>query len=523
MSAGTESEVDLRRLPAVVLRRAPVLLVVIALVVAGVYRYSSTQPDQFEATASVRLLNPNRDTVFDGDLPVQIDPVREANTQIELIKGPELRTEVETTLGERADLIGDLSVTAVSDADIVEIRVTSVSAAVAHQAANAFAQGYVEHRRAHVLEVYDERSAELRRQADELGRQINALGAGDPVAVGLVTQQNAFRERAAEFDVEAALRTGDVEVAEAAERPTAPFSPTPARDALLAGALVALLGAVVVLVLDRLDDRLRSPEEAESIVGAPLLGSIPIHGDGPRGRRTVPRRGGPGLVDLDAPIAEAYQGLQTALRFSGNGKARRAIAVTSPGSGEGKTTITANLAVMLAESGLNVAIVSADLRKPTIGRLFGVSERSIPGLGAVLLDDVSLTDALVPVELASGRRLVLLPAGPTPHNPAELLSAPEFGKVLQELEELGADFVLVDCPPVLAVSDPLAVSQHVDGLIVVGFLGRTRKADLTESANRLAQVEADVLGTIVNGLPTRGPGSRYAYRYGYGVGAKYGE
>jgi non-specific protein-tyrosine kinase len=91
------------------------------------------------------------------------------------------------------------------------------------------------------------------------------------------------------------------------------------------------------------------------------------------------------------------------------------------------------------------------------------------------------------------------------------------------LQELGADFVLVDCPPVLAVSDPLAVSQHVDGLIVVGLLGRTRKADLAETVHRLDQVDATVVGTIVNGLPTRGPDARYAYRYGYGVGEKYGE
>jgi capsular exopolysaccharide synthesis family protein len=286
---------------------------------------------------------------------------------------------------------------------------------------------------------------------------------------------------------------------------------------------VALLAAAVVLVLDRLDDRLRTADDVEDAVGAPVMGSIPIHSDGPRGRSRVPRKGGPGLVDLAAPIAEAYQGLQTSLRFSGAGKARRALAITSPGSGEGKSTITANLAVMLAESGLNVAIVSADLRKPTIGRLFGVNERATTGLSSVLIGAAALTEAIMPVELASGRRLVILPTGPTPHNPAELLSAPEFGKVLKELEEMGADFVLVDCPPVLAVSDPLAVAQHVDGVIVVGLLGTTHKADLTETANRLRQVDAEVLGAIVNGLPTRGPGSRYAYRYGYGVGEKYGE
>ena len=522
MSTRSESEVDLRRLPSVVLRRAPLLLLAVLVAVAGTYVWSSGKPDEYAATAKVRLLNPNREEIFDGNLPLNLDPVREANTQIELIKSPELRSEVEDALGADAAALGGLSVTAVDEADILEIRVTSTSAAVARAGADAYAEAYVGARRAKVLEVYEERSEELQRQADRLADEIAALSTDDPARGGLVAQQNAFREQAAEFEVDAALRTGDVEVVQDASLPDAPFSPNPIRDAALAGLLVAALGIGIVLLLDRLDDRLRTAEEAEAVVGAPVLGSIPIHDDD-GGRRRLRRQASGGLVDLASPIAEAYQGLQTALRFSGGHADRRALAVTSPGPGEGKTTITANLAMVLAENGMNVAVVSADLRKPTIGRLFGVNERAQGGLTSVLLGDQSLDAALVPIELPSGRRMVVLPTGSTPPNPTELLSAPEFGKVLKGLQELGADFILVDCPPVLAVSDPLAVAQHVDGLIVVGLLGRTHKADLAETVNRLAQVDAPVVGTIVNGLPTRGAGSRYAYRYGYGVGEKYGE
>ena len=523
MSSRSESEVDLRRLPAVVLRRAPILLLAVLVAVAGTYVWSSGKPDEYAATAKVRLLNPNREEIFDGNLPLNIDPVREANTQIELIKSPELRADVESALGDGAAALGGLSVAAVDDADILEIRVTSTSAPVAQAGADAYAAAYVEARRAHVLEVYEQRSAELERQADRLSDEIAALSPEDPARGGLVAQQSAFREQAAEFEVDAALRTGDVEVVQEAALPAAPFSPTPARDAFLAGALVALLGIGIVLLLDRLDDRLRTVDEAEGVVGAPVLGSIPIHDDGGGKRRLRRTAGaGAGLVDLSSSVAEAYQGLQTALRFSGGHADRRALAITSPGPGEGKTTVTANLAMVLAENGMNVAIVSADLRKPTIGRLFGVNERNVGGLTSVLLGDQSLDSALVRVELPTGRRMVVLPTGPTPPNPTELLSAPEFGKVIKGLQELGADFILVDCPPVLAVADPLAVSQHVDGLIVVGLLGRTHKADLAETVNRLVQVDAPIVGTVVNGLPTRGPGSRYAYRYGYGSGEKYG-
>jgi capsular exopolysaccharide synthesis family protein len=523
MSTRPESELDLRRLPALLRRRAPILLLAFLVAVAGTYAWSARQPDEYAATSKVRLLNPNREEIFDGNLPLNIDPVREANTQIELIRSPELRTEVEEALGRRAAAaLGGLSVTAVDDADILQIRVTSTSPDVARDGADAYAQAYVEARRTHVLEVYEQRSTELRRQAEALSEQIASMSSDDPARGGLVAQQNAFRERAAEFEVDAALRSGDVEVVQVASRPEAPFAPSPLRDAGLAGAVVALLGIGLVLLLDRLDDRLRTADEASSVVGAPVLGSIPVHDGGGRGGRLRSSNKG-GLVDLSSPIAEAYQGLQTALRFSGGHADRRALAITSPGPGEGKTTITANLAMVLAENGLNVAVVSADLRKPTIGRLFGVNERGSGGLTSVLLDDQTLDAALVRVDLASGRRMVILPTGATPPNPTELLSAPEFGKVVKGLQELGADFVLVDCPPVLAVSDPLAVSQHVDGLIVVGLLGRTHKADLAETVHRLDQVDATVVGTIVNGLPTRGPDARYAYRYGYGVGEKYGE
>jgi capsular exopolysaccharide synthesis family protein len=522
MTPDTDREVDLRRLPRLLLRRAPLILGVAAVVAVSVFVLSGSRPDQYAATAKVRVLNPNREEIFQGNLPVQVDLVREVNTQLQLIRSPQLRANVEDGLGEDAALLGGMTASAVSQADIVQIRVTSTSPRIARDAANAFAAGYVDLRQAQVREVFDERATELRRNADELGEQIDALDTFDPSAQGLIDRQNELLERAGQFDVDAALQSGNVEVAQDATLPSQPFTPTPSRDAALAGVLAALVLVAIVVLRDRFDDRLRSSEQAEEATGHAVLASIPLYTPHGTTARRATKQAAPGLVPLDAPVAEAYQGLQTSLRFSSIAKARRSIAITSAGPGEGKTTITANVAVMLAESGLNVAIVSADLRKPTIGKIFGINERE-QGLTSVLVGDVKLSQAVVPVDLESGKRLVVLPTGPVPHNPSELLASPEFAKVIIELEEVGADFVLVDCPPVLAVSDPLAVSQHVDGMILVGMLGATLEGDFVEASNRLAQVDADVMGIILNGLPTKGPDARYSYRYGYGAGEKYGE
>jgi capsular exopolysaccharide synthesis family protein len=217
-------------------------------------------------------------------------------------------------------------------------------------------------------------------------------------------------------------------------------------------------------------------------------------------------------VKRNSTSAEAYRTLQTSLRFSSLGKTKQRIAVTSSSGGEGKTTVTANLAMVLAESGLRVVVVSADLRRPMIGSLFGIDE-SEKGLTSVLLGDAPLTDCLMPVTFESGRSLYLLPSGPLPHNPTELLGSEAFGTLLSRIEAAGVDFILLDCAPVLPVSDPLAVAQHVDGMIVLALANRTRQNNLAESIDRLRQVEADIIGVVLNGVK-EGQGGRYQY-YGY--------
>ena len=161
-------------------------------------------------------------------------------------------------------------------------------------------------------------------------------------------------------------------------------------------------------------------------------------------------------------------------------------------------------------------LVSADLRRPTLSAIFHV-EDTHKGLTSVLVGDAKLTECLRPVILPSGQKLYLLPAGPLPSNPGELLGSRGMRDVIASIEKAGADYILIDSPPVLPVADALSLAQFADGVLVLTLANRTRKGHLAETLDRLRTVNADVIGIVVNGVPTRGRSHGGLYgRYGYG-------
>lgn len=375
-------------------------------------------------------------------------------------------------------------------------------------------------------------ASNLRVQAANLGPQIDALDAqltqlrtqlpagadGEDVddlaskKQALLTQQAEFKNRISQMEVEAAVREGDVEVIAEADLPGAPFAPTPEKDAVLSLVLGVMVGLGIVFLLERLDDRIDLGDDIEAIAGAPLLGSVLV--DSPKKRQKAgalpkaPRH----LVSADSVDSEAYRTLATSLRFSSLGREKQIVAVTSASGSEGKSTITANLAASLTDAGLRVVLVSADLRRPSIGEVFQVAEGSL-GLSSVLVGDATVDDALVAVSLPSGNAMQFLPSGPVPPNPAELLGSRRMAGVLAEIVAGEVDYLLIDCPPILPVSDVLALSQYLDGVVLVTVPGRTRSGQLSEAADRLHKVGASILGVILNGVP-RTPG-RYGYYHYY--------
>jgi len=213
-------------------------------------------------------------------------------------------------------------------------------------------------------------------------------------------------------------------------------------------------------------------------------------------------------LSATASVVEAYRGLRTNLRFLDVEKPLRSLLITSPGPGEGKTLTASNLAIVTAEAGARVILVDGDLRKPQVHQLFRLDSRV--GLTTVLAGQSGLPAALQPTPV---RNLRVLPAGPKPPNPAELLGAPRMADVLAELKRQ-ADMVIIDSPPVLAVTDAVVLAAAVDGVVMVVNPRLTTYQAAQKTKAVLEQVKAHLLGVVIDEINPNGS-SGYYYSYYY--------
>lgn len=280
---------------------------------------------------------------------------------------------------------------------------------------------------------------------------------------------------------------------------TVPTSPRPLRNIALGIVLGLALGAGIALLRELLDTRIRDPRDVEALTDAPIIGGIPFDTAAPTHPLLV-------QADPNAPRAEAFRSLRTNLQFVA-ASASRSIVVTSSLPGEGKTTTTANLGIILAAAGSRVCLIEGDLRRPKLLDYLGF-EGSV-GLTDLLIDRHDLGDAL---QQYRDSTLWLLGSGPIPPNPSELLAGPAMERVLTQLQER-FDYVLIDAPPLLPVTDAAILSTRVGGALVVIGSGLVRRDALKHALEALDNVDANTLGLVLNRVPRTGTGS-YGY-YGY--------
>ncbi|MBX6387922.1 MAG: polysaccharide biosynthesis tyrosine autokinase [Frankia sp.] len=302
-----------------------------------------------------------------------------------------------------------------------------------------------------------------------------------------------------------------VNVWEPAKLPTSPVSPQPVRDFAFGLLLGLLAGVGAALVRHRLDTTLTGERDAIAITDRPLLGSIIYETDANRRPLII-------HTSPHSPRAEAFRQLRTNLRFVDVGGGPRSILVTSSVPAEGKSTTTCNLAITLAQSGARVCLVEGDLRRPSFGDYLGVETGA--GLTSVLIGAADLDDVLQPwgVGRVGGGHIDVLPSGPIPPNPSELLGSHSMADLL---DLLGSryDIVLIDAPPLLPVTDAAVLAGRVGGTLLVARVGRTQRDQLRKAIESLRTVEARVLGTVLNMVPTKGPSSYgYGGYYGFGPG-----
>jgi capsular exopolysaccharide synthesis family protein len=290
---------------------------------------------------------------------------------------------------------------------------------------------------------------------------------------------------------------------------------------LFSGLLIGTLAGGALAYLAEVSDRgFRSAEEIRRRLGLPVIGHIPLLAPDEAAKAGVEA----GQAVLDPYIctyyrsksveAEAYRAVRTALYFSTQGGGHSLIQVTSPDMGDGKSTLAANLAVSIAQSGKRVVLVDADLRRPRLHRMLGLPGQAT-GLASAIAGQASLADA---VQETAVPGLFVLPCGPLPPNPAELLTSPRLKEVLDELRTR-YDFVLVDTPPLLAVTDPAVVAPRVDGVVITMRMSNKSRPKAERAREILSTLGVKVLGVVVNGVTRGKGGGRYGtdqYEYSYG-------
>jgi polysaccharide biosynthesis transport protein len=314
-------------------------------------------------------------------------------------------------------------------------------------------------------------------------------------------------QRLKETGVTGMLQMSNVRILDRAEPPEKPVAPRPIRALLLAIVFGLSSGVGLGFLLEYLDTTITTREHVEERLGIPLLGIIPRV---ERGESSVNAPEMTVAAHPNSAAAECLRSIRTNLLFMSPEKPLRTILVTSCAPGEGKTTTAAALAETMADSGNRVLLVDADMRRPRLHKVFGISSRT--GLSALILGEGSLDTAVVPTAVLN---LHVLSCGPVPPNPAELLHTEAFGRLLDEMSR-HYDRVILDSPPAGVVADAVVISTRVDGTLMVVKAGQTSRGAAKRTTSALAAVQGRTLGVVLNDvdLASRNSASDY-YSYGY--------
>lgn len=480
-----ESFVDFREYLTVLRRRWRLIAVVTLLALGVSIAYTFAQTPMYAAGASV-LVRPPATSVTD------LQP-RTVNlqTEKELILSTAVATIAQRRIGAGAapeSLLRRVSVDVPADAQVLNIEYRAPGPEGARLGAQSFAEAYLEYREELARRDKTTRAAAVKRRIAALRAQGRNGG-----AVALLESKLA-EIRATTID--------PGEITTPATTPAEPASPSLPTNVAL-GALVGLfLGVVISYTRERVVDRLRSRLDLEQTLNVPVMTVIPKVSDW-KNRQSAR------VVALDSPrspAAEAYRTLRTSMLVAASEHDAKTILVTSALAGDGKTTVAANLAVVLAQAGRRVVLLSADLRKPRLHEFFGLNNRE--GLADILAGGDRPWEAL---QACGVDNLWVLPSGHHATQPAELLQSTAMQEILAEQRAV-VDFIIMDCPPALAVADALVLAPLVDGVLFVADAGETPRGAVLEARDLLNQVGGKLLGAVFNNVKVSG--GIYSY-YGY--------
>jgi capsular exopolysaccharide synthesis family protein len=504
-----QTDSDLRTTLRVLRQRMPLIIGCAILAGGAALAFSLMQEKQYSAESSLLFRDPGFDQRLFGSSSIQAwqDPAREAATNVRLASLDAVADRTAKDLGGGLDggtVSAMLEVEPEGQSDVVSITATDENPEFAADVANAFARNYIVFRReADQAKVKDaQRVVEAKYEQLDPEEQAGEEG-------------QALQQQISDLTTLEALQTGNAELVQKADVPSSPSSPQPIRNMVIGGVFGLLFGLALALVRERLDRRLKDPDELEESFGLPILGEIP------ESRSLRHEKRASASEPLPVREAEAFRLVRTRLRYFNVDRELRSLLVTSTAASDGKTTIAFYLARAAASAGNRTLLVEADLHEATLASEFGLSP--LPGLAEVLTHQASPESVVqqIPVEDRSNgrgnvRNLDVIVAGAEPPNPLELVESAGMASLLHRLEE-AYDLVILDAPPAGAVADTLPLMRLVNGVILVGQLGKTTRDEAVSAREQLSSLEVSPLGIVLNRTRKR---RGYAYGYGHGYGAK---
>lgn len=499
--AAPADELTLRDYAAVVRRRKWWVIVPAVVVLLAALAWSMSQADRYRATTRVLVLEPP--TAYTIGSPQQPMQERALQNELERAQGSRMLDDVRAQVGDEPTL--KVRLATADESDVFVFTAESGNADRAAEAAAAYAEVYIEDRRLRLTEEFERNIEVLEDRIAALDEQIEQLSgdSADSSSMIVVQREEYVRQMEAQRTSIDLAESSGASIIDAAAVPSEPFEPKPLRTGLLALFVGLLVGLGAAFLRDYLDSVIRDEDDLRRATGLPLLGVVPRLKNGGDRRIVV-------LDDPLSPTAESYRGLRTSVQFLRSGGGLKVIQVTSPKPGDGKSTTTCNLAVVCGRAGQRVLVVDCDLRRPAVHEFFGLSNDE--GVTSALRGDG--TDVVVQ-DVPSEPNVSVVTSGPIPADPSELLSAPWVSSLLQRLAA-DYDLVLIDSPPVLPVADPIILAGLVDGVILVASATTTDRRQAARAADLLAQVEAEVLGAVLNAFdPTKSSSYGYTYPYAY--------
>ncbi len=405
-----------------------------------------------------------------------------------------------------------ITVTPVRDTQLIQVSVETTNPELSAKVANSIVSVFGEQIQELQAQRFSQSKATLETQLKDIESQVLTYSAEADRAITtekkdqLEAKVTQYREIYSnllltyeQVRLSEAQSISSIEQVEPAVPNSSPVRPNVLQNTLLAAVVGLLLAAGAIVAREALDDTINTPEDITRKFKLPILGVINHHNPEVDAPITV--------TEPRSPTAEAYRKLRTNVSYASVDHSMRTIMITSAEPGEGKSTTIANLGVVLAQNGKRVTVADCDLRHPRVHAYFGLPNRH--GMTTLFAPHPVL---LTQTRQTQVENLSVITTGSLPPNPSELLGSQKMQSILEALRQT-ADIILIDTPPILAVTDATALAPSLDGVLLVVRPGKTRASAVRQSLEQLHQVNARVLGVVLNDVMIRG--GAYGYRYNY--------